>query len=123
MAVPGQWNNLPVAPALLTWRVGRARDGRVVLRERVAFDVRRTFPPNGAFWRHYARGTRQNMSTFVHQRAWRVPGVYFYKLTTTSFDTARIPNGIYELIVTATDTRGNQGSFRQVFIIHNRRGA
>jgi hypothetical protein len=119
--VPGVWNNLPVAPALLTWRVEAAKDGKVVLHDQTAFDVRVTLP-NDPFWQCYARGTRQNMSTFNGQRAWREPGVYLYKLSRTPFDTARLPNGIYTLVVTATDIRGNQSSSRQVFIVRNGRG-
>ena len=62
------------------------------------------------------------MSTFNGQRAWREPGVYLYKLNRQPFDTASIPNGIYDLMVTATDIRGNQSSTRQVFIVRNARG-
>lgn len=119
MPVPGVWNNLPVAPALLTWRIERAKDGKVVLREQSAFDVRETLPSDYDFWQCYAKGTRQNMSTFGEQRAWREPGVYLFKLTREPFDTTRLPNGIYELVVTAADIRGNQGSSRQVFIVRN----
>lgn len=118
LPVPGDWNDLPVAPALLTWRVESAKYGKVVVRERTAFDVRTTLPDED-FWQCYARGTRQNMATFNGQRAWRVPGVYLYKLTRTPFDTTRLPNGIYTLRVTATDIRGNTSSSRQVFIVHN----
>jgi hypothetical protein len=122
-AVPGLWAGLPVAPAKLTWQIARARDGSVVVPERLAFDVRATIPTNDAFWRYYARGSRQNMSTFAGRRAWRQPGVYLYALSRQSFDTARLTNGIYALTVTATDVRGNRSSTRQVFIVRNRRGA
>lgn len=120
LPVPGIWNNLPVAPALLTWRVEAAKDGNVVLPDQRAFDVRVTLP-HSAFWQCYARGARQNMSTFSGQRAWREPGVYLYKLTQKPFDTARLPNGINTLVVTATDIRGNHSSSRQVFIVRNGR--
>jgi hypothetical protein len=121
MPVPGVWNGLPVAPALLTWRIERARDGRIVVRERTAFDVRAMLPPNGAFWRCYARGTRQNMSNFNGLRAWMEPGVYLYKLSPRPFNTASLPNGIYRLVVTAADIRGNTSTSRQVFIVRNLR--
>jgi hypothetical protein len=117
--VPGLWADLPVAPALLTWHVERAKDARVLIREQTAFDVRRTLPPPDIFWQHYARGSRQNMTTFNGQRAWREPGVYLYRLTPGAFDTTRIPNGIYRLVVTATDIRGNAGSASQIFIVRN----
>jgi peptidase M23-like protein len=118
LRVPGDWADLPVAPALITWHVEHAKDGRVVLRERTAFDVRLTLPDED-FWQCYARGTRQNMANFDGQRAWRVPGAYLYKLTRVPFDTTRLANGIYALVVTATDTRGNRSSTRQVFIVRN----
>lgn len=116
--VSGDWAGLPVSPALVTWRIERAKNGRVVIPAHTAFDVRRTLPTSD-FWAHYARGTRQNMSNFGGQRAWRVPGVYLYKLTTTPFDTARLGNGIFRLVVTVTDIRGNSGSAGQTFIVRN----
>ena len=117
--VPGLWANLPVAPALLTWRVERAEGGRVAIRNTVAFDVRETIPENSAFWRYYARGSRQNMATFGTQRAWRTPGTYLYRLTRTPLDTRRLRNGVYRLVVTAADVRGNGASLEQIFIVRN----
>jgi murein DD-endopeptidase MepM/ murein hydrolase activator NlpD len=121
LQVSGTWNTLPVAPALVTWHIERARDGQMVLDEQTAFDVRSMLPPQAAFWQYYARGTRQNMCTFDVQRSWRTPGVYLYKLTREPFDTARLANGIYRLVVTATDTRGNRGSSSQPLIVRNGR--
>jgi hypothetical protein len=123
LQVRGVWADLPVAPARVTWRIVRARDGRTVVAERTAFDVRSTIPNNRAFWSHYARGSRQNMSTFAKQRAWRQPGVYLYELTPRPYETRRLANGIYELVVTATDIRGNRGSAKQGFIVRNGGGA
>jgi Peptidase family M23 len=119
MRVPGIWADLPTAPALLTWHIERAKDRRVLVHEQTAFDVRHTLPVLTEFWQRYARGTRQNMSTFNGQRAWREPGVYLYKLTRAPFDTARIANGIYRVVVTAKDIRGNSGSASQTFIVRN----
>ena len=119
LTVKGIWGNLPVAPALITWHVERASNSRIVLRERIAFDVRRTMPQNDNFWRFYARGSRQNMATFRTQRAWRTPGTYLYRLGQRPLDTRRLRNGIYRLVVTATDIRGNSGELAQVFIVRN----
>jgi len=47
--------------------------------------------------------------------------VYLYKLSRIPFDSARLPNGIYKLRVTATDIRGNHSSTVQVFIVRNGR--
>jgi peptidase M23-like protein len=123
LQVRGVWADLPVAPARITWRIVRARDGRTVVAERTAFDVRSTIPDNRVFWSHYARGSRQNMSTFAKQRAWRQSGVYLYELTQQPYNTHRLPNGIYDLVVTATDIRGNRGSAKQAFIVRNGGGA
>lgn len=117
--VPGMWANLPVAPALLAWHVERADSGRVAVPRRVAFDVRETIPENIAFWTYYARGSRQNMATFGTQRAWRTPGTYLYRLTRKPLDTRQLRNGIYRLVVTASDIRGNSSSVEQVFIVRN----
>lgn len=119
LRVPGIWRDLPVAPAVITWRVERVADGRRVMREATSYDVRRTLPDDDAFWHYYARGSRQNMSTFNSRRAWRQPGVYLYDLTRAPLDTSRLANGIYRLVVTAGDIRGNRGTTTQNFIVRN----
>ena len=81
-----------------------------------------TIPGNKAFWTYYARGSRQNMATFGGKRAWRTPGTYLYRLTREPFDTRQLQNGIYRLVVTATDIRGNSSSLAQVFIVRNELG-
>ncbi|HEY7690981.1 MAG TPA: M23 family metallopeptidase [Gaiellaceae bacterium] len=116
--VPGVWADLPVAPALVTWRVERASDGRIVVPRRTAFDVRRTLPRR-PFWSLYVRGTRQNASNFGGHKAWREPGIYLYNLCAPALDTTRLPNGIYRLIVTVSDIRGNTSSAQQVVRIRN----
>jgi murein DD-endopeptidase MepM/ murein hydrolase activator NlpD len=116
--VAGIWGDLPVAPALLTWRVERV-DGTQAIAERIAFDVREATPDNREFWRYFARGSRQNMCTFNGQRSWRQPGVYLFLLTREPFDTRQLTNGIYRLIVTASDTGGNRSSTEQTLIVRN----
>ena len=119
--VPGIWADLPVAPALLTWKVERASDGKVVGPRQTAFDVRRTLP-KCPFWNLYVRGTRQNASNFGGHKAWREHGIYLYNLDTPAFDTTRLQDGVYRLVVTAVDIRGNSSSARQVFVIRNGQG-
>ena len=63
-------------------------------------------------------GSRKS-TPFAAQRAWRTSGTYLYRLTRTPLDTTRLPNGIYRLVVTAADIRGNKTSQAQVFIIRN----
>lgn len=119
LAVPGRWNGLPVAPSLVTWRIVEPKFGRIVVRERVAFDVRATLP-RSAFWRTYARGARQNMSNFGGHKYWRQPGVYLFRLGT--LNSLRLRDGIYALVVTVADIQGNQSSGRQVFTVNNKPG-
>jgi hypothetical protein len=119
--VPAPWTGMPVAPALLTWRLQRV-SGRIVVKETVAADFRTTIPPKGAFWAYYARGTYQNMSVFANHYSYRQPGCFLFKLTRSPFDTRRIPDGVYDLIVTVTDIAGNEDSRARRVTIHNRPG-
>jgi len=120
--VIGEWHDLPVAPALIEWRIQRASTGRVVVPTRVAYDVRNHLPAFGNFWRIYARGTHQNMSVFGKHYSYMQPGVYLYRLAPGGFDTRSLPDSVYELVVTATDIRGNHSSYVQRFSVHNRPG-
>src|SRR5207248_5181475 len=67
--VPGQWNDMPITPARLTWRV-ETWNGRVAIPETTAWDTRTTIPSDSLFWQHYARGTYQNMSVFSPHYSW-----------------------------------------------------
>ncbi len=121
MRVHGIWSNLPVTPAVITWRIQRS-NGKVVVRDRIARDVRRTEPANAAFWGTYARGTYQNMSVFGSHYSYLLRGTYVFKLAPEPFDTRQLRDGVYDLVVTAVDTRGNHSSFSQRFLVHNRPG-
>jgi len=50
------------------------------------------------------------------------PGVYLFRLAPGGFDTRRLPDDVYELVVTATDIRGNHSSTLQRFSVHNKPG-
>jgi murein DD-endopeptidase MepM/ murein hydrolase activator NlpD len=119
--VPGIWRGLPVAPALVTWRIQKPR-GKVVVPEHVAADFRSTIPPDAAFWNVYARGTFQNMAVFGQHYSYLEPGCFLFRLTPTPLDTAQLPDGVYDVVVTATDVRGNSSSRSQRFTVHNRPG-
>jgi hypothetical protein len=121
LRVPGEWAGMPVAPALITWRI-QGLGGKVVVPETVAVDFRSTIPSNGAFWSYYARGTYQNMSVFGKHFSYREPGCFLFKLTRTAFDTRQLKDGVYDLVVTATDIRGNHDSESLRFTVHNRPG-
>jgi hypothetical protein len=120
-AVGDAWCRLPVTPALLTWRIEQW-NGKVVLHERTAVDFRRTAPPNSRFWATYARGSFQNVAGFGNHYSWAQPGVYLFKLTARPFDTRRLRDGSYDVIVTAADIRGNSSSLSQRFSVHNKPG-
>jgi hypothetical protein len=121
LPVPGTWHGLPVTPALITWRIERW-DGKVIVPEHVARDVRTTIPSNATFWTVYARGSYQNMSVFGKHYSWGQPGSYVFRLTRDSFDTRRLGDGVYQLVVTVRDTAGNHSSLAQRFAVHNAPG-
>jgi hypothetical protein len=122
MQVPGAWGGLPVTPALLTWQIRRAATGKVVVRDRTAYDVRTQLPSQLAFWQVYARGSHQNMSVFGKHYSYMQPGVYLFRLAPGGFDTRTLPDSVYDLVVTATDIRGNTSTEIQRFSIHNKPG-
>jgi hypothetical protein len=111
----------PVTPALVTWKIKRLLTGRTVVRQRIAADFRNGVPENSSFWRIYARGTYQNQTVFGNHYSYQERGMYFFKLA-PQFDTHTLPDGVYDLIVKATDVRGNSGSQMLRFTIHNRPG-
>lgn len=116
---PEGWKGLPVAPALLTWEI-RSWNGRVVVGRQTAVDFRSELP-NRSFWSIYARGSYQNMTVLGHHYSWAQPGSYLFKLTSTPFDTRRLRDGAYDLVVTATDIRGNSSSSSRRFTVGNKR--
>ena len=62
------------------------------------------------------------MSVFGRHYSYMQPGVYLFRLTPGGFDTRTLPDAVYDLIVTATDVRGNHSSTTQRFSVHNRAG-
>jgi hypothetical protein len=121
LPVPGRWNAMPVTPARLTWRIERW-DGKVVRRDRTAYDVRRTLPSNERFWNVYARGTFQNMAVFGNHYSFLQPGSFLFRLAPDGFDTRRLRDCVYVLVVTATDIAGNAASSSIHFTVHNAPG-
>jgi hypothetical protein len=121
LPVPGLWRNMPVTPALVTWRI-QTWTGKIVVPERTAADFRTTIPADGAFWDVYARGTYQNFSVFGDHYSFAQPGCFLFRLTPTPLDTTRLKDGVYELVVTAADTAGNASSSALRFSVHNAPG-
>jgi Peptidase family M23 len=121
LPVDGIWHGFPIAPALVTWRIERARDHTTVVNDVAAFDVRSRLP-TVPFWTSYARGTHQNMPTFKKHRYWLERGHYLFRLTATPLDTQQLADDVYRLIVTAEDSRGNRGTAEAVFTVRNKPG-
>jgi hypothetical protein len=121
MPVPGEWNGLPVTPAFVSWRI-ETWNGKIIVPETIARDARTTIPSNDAFWSVFARGTYQNMSVFGKHFSWRQPGCYLFRLTPQPFDTRKLKDGAYQLIVTVADVDGNHSSMALRFSTHNAPG-
>jgi Peptidase family M23 len=119
LPVPGAWHGLPIAPALVTWRIQKADTGKVVVPTHVAVDFRQQLPADPDLWSVYARGSHQNMSVFGKHYSYMQPGVYLFRLTPGAFDTGTLRNGVYELVVTVSDIRGNQSSSTLRFTVAN----
>ena len=62
------------------------------------------------------------MAVFSPHYSYLQGGCYLFKLTPQPFDTRTLRDGVYDLVVTATDIRGNSGSLSQRFTVHNRAG-
>ena len=107
LPVASAWYGVPVAPALVTWRLKNSR-GRIVLPTRIVADFRHTEPPRREFWKVYASGTYQNFPAFGDTYFYGRPGRYLFNLTPTPLNTTRFRNGRYELTVTGVDTCGNR---------------
>ena len=118
LRTPGVYRNWPTAPARLTWRIERW-NGRVVVSDRVARDVRELVPANDRFWSSYARGTYQNQSVFGSHYSYLQHGRFVFKLTQEPFDTRTLRDGVYDLVVTATDIAGHRDQQRLRFSVEN----
>ena len=78
--------------------------------------------PDGSFWSIYARGTYQNMAV---SRAPLLVGtarvVPVQALSGRRSTAAALRDGAYDLVVTATDIRGNSSSLTRRFTVKNGR--
>lgn len=105
LPVPGVFSGMPVAPALVEWKLTRL-GGAVAVPWRIDADFRDTLPPNTRFWNVYAKGTYENAPRFGREQYSGMPGRYLFSLA-PSFDTSSVANGVYVLSVRAADIRGN----------------
>ena len=96
LSAPPPWANLPVAPALIRWRI---LSGEKVVRDwETAVDFRGLLPPAWEFDRVYAPST--------HENGPNEPGRYRFYLA-RAWDANQLPNGDYELDVSVSDTAAN----------------
>ena len=121
LRVPGIYRNWPVSPARLTWRIERW-DGNVIVRERVARDVRQSLPENSRFWSTFGRGTYQGQSVFGPHYSYLQPGHYVFNLAGGRFDTRKLRDGVYDVVVTAQDIAGHSDVESLRFTVHNAPG-
>jgi hypothetical protein len=113
MRVPDpDWTDMPVAPALIRWRI--VRFGKAVVPWTNAVDFRSTILPNSQFTRIYAPGSRQN-----HPKQ---PGLYRFFLA-RGWKSGAHPDGEYRLDVEASDIDGNRAVAHLVLVLRNKKGA
>ena len=117
LRTPGVYRDWPITPARVTWRIERWT-GKVVVRERVARDVRESAPDDARFWDTFARGTHQNQSVFGSHYSYLQPGRYLFKLA-APFDTRTLRDGVYDLVVTAEDVAGHRAVARLRFTVES----
>ena len=122
LPVPGRWHGFPVSPAFVTWRVEDAT-GHVVVRTRIARDVRRTVPTNDRFWGTFARGTHQNWPVFDRRKERGLTGRYLFRLSARPFDTGGLGDGRHVVVVTVQDTAGNRDVRRRSFDVGDLSGS
>ena len=107
--IPPPWDQSIVTPAFLRWRVLRGR--KVVRPWHAPVDFRKTLLPPSLFAVVYAPGTRQNKPNKA--------GRYrFYAAHT--WDTRRLPNGLYRLEASVADAQGNRAVSGLPFTVANR---
>jgi hypothetical protein len=102
LPVPPPWQDLPVTPASVKWRLTRA-DGRLLVPWTFAADFAVTIPPNGDYWRVYAAGTHANFVGRGSQP--QLPGMYDFRLTPPG---SRLAPGSYTVTVQVSNTDGRR---------------
>jgi peptidase M23-like protein len=105
-----RWVDMPVAPALVRWRI--VRFGKAVVPWTTSADFRSTLPPARLFPRVYAPGSRQN-----HPRR---PGVLRFYLA-RRWRSGAHANGEYRLDVAVSDVEGNRAVAHLRLVLRDRR--
>jgi murein DD-endopeptidase MepM/ murein hydrolase activator NlpD len=108
MRVPAPWNDLPVTPARIRWRIVKANGVAVPWQEGVDFRYR--LVRAARFDDVYAPSTQKNYPPKV--------GRYCFYVA-RAWNTRTLANGAYGLQIEAVDTRGNRTSGTVRFRIAN----
>ena len=110
-------------PYSLSIEIRAARTGRIVLR-RTSFQSDQL--PQTPYLVHYAPGTSQNSAMaecIGPPPASDCRGVYWFRplsrFRQEFWDTRRVPNGSYTVVVRASDLSGNVGARRQTVVVAN----
>jgi hypothetical protein len=104
------WLAAPHHPFRLAVTIVDARTDRMV-RRREAFRAEQV--PDQVADRHFAPGTEQNLPAngcIQRHATLRCDGVYWFRLFPSYWDTTRLPDGRYDVLVRAWDAAGNLGS-------------
>lgn len=110
LAPPGSWSVARLAPASVWWTLS----GNGVNESASVADFGAGILPNTLYGLVYAPGTYQNKPNR--------PGKYLF-WGARSLDTTTMPDGVYELTISAADTRANIGTLTIQLQIVNNRGA
>lgn len=94
---PAPWNHIRLSPTVVSWWL-KTPDDQIILSSKIVADFRYRFR-RGPLDRVYAPGTIQNGPREI--------GRYYIWLE-KRLDTSLIPDGIYILVVQASDTAGNK---------------
>lgn len=105
-----RWADMPVAPALVRWRL--VRFGKAVVPWTPSVDFRSTLPPAALFPRIYAPGSRQN-----HPRK---PGLYRFYLA-RRWRSMEQGSGECRLDVQVSDIQGNRAIAHLPLVLRNRK--
>jgi murein DD-endopeptidase MepM/ murein hydrolase activator NlpD len=108
LSAPAPWNDMPVTPALIRWRIVTGK-GRGVRRWETVFDVRWSLP-SGGFDSVYAIRTRQNRPNR--------PGTYRFYLA-RDWNSAQLRDGAYGVEVQVVDSSGNRSTSSRPFAVVN----
>jgi hypothetical protein len=104
LAVPAPWQNLPVTPATVKWRL-TGMNGTVLVPWTFAADFAVTIPPPRDYWRVYATGSHQNFVGLGPPP--QLPGIYNFTLTPPN---TTLPPGRYTATVQVSTTSGNHST-------------